>query len=462
MDKTKNYSFLIGGKNYKIILNDKREIDDFQLDIFFASDESSLSTINFDYLGYILIRDGPGSISNELGIIDSIIYGLANTNIYFLSIDKKESYSLNITIHLQNLSCKQLKGYLLICISSTNDYSRIGLFDFNNKHIEQAHTIDIPSSSGGYLYDTLERNNKIYCAKRGDGQINCGIIISHDNNDINIGPQDLTLSSQYATQYCDTKDCNFINFFSEYIFCCSCNDYIICTRFRHDFNKITDFVLSSEGKNSFLSIINNINYLSILFLNENDIYEKNIYPPNCKNISKEINEKIEINIKEFSDIKKDSNYYLIFEEFNPEILNISLSQGDCIRNIPCNLSSNEMNINFILKQDNLLDNNISIVYTISNEETYSSTCLINLIINQTKNIFSNEDNEFYLNKTNEIINIIKTDWNTEYKTLKTLIINQSNEFILEREISNSEFRNKILKNISSFVNSSNIINGNNF
>ena len=85
---------------------------------------------------------------------------------------------------------------------------------------------------------------------------------------------------------------------------------------------INYIILSNEGENSFLTIINNINYLSILFLNGENIYKKNIYPPICKNITKEIYEEVEINL----DIKNDSNYFLNFKEFDEEILIIKLNE----------------------------------------------------------------------------------------------------------------------------------------
>ena len=89
---------------------------------------------------------------------------------------------------------------------------------------------------------------------------------------------------------------------------------------------INYIILSNEGENSFLTIINNINYLSILFLNGENIYKKNIYPPICKNITKEIYEEVEINLSEFLDIKNDSNYFLNFKEFDEEILIIKLNE----------------------------------------------------------------------------------------------------------------------------------------
>lgn len=104
------------------------------------------------------------------------------------------------------------------------------------------------------------------------------------------------------------ENCDFIEFLSEYLFCCACRDHVICTRFDHNFNIINHFKLSNEGENSDLTILNNINYISIIFNNGYDtyqsIYMKNIYPPYCKNISKYIIEEIEIDFQELFDKKK--------------------------------------------------------------------------------------------------------------------------------------------------------------
>ena len=449
-----------------------------------------------------------------------------------------------------NLSCKQLEGYLIICIFTSDANIKVSIFNCDRECNEEIkETLFSSPSYDGFLYDTLQKKRKIFCIKTDVGQINCGSINFEDNSKILL-EQSFSLSTEYNTQNCDTRDCNFTEFFSEYLLCCLCDNYIICTRFTHNFYKISDFVLNIFGKNSLLTIISNSNYLSILFLNDNNIYKKNIYPSNCKNISKEIDKEVEINIKELLDFKKDSNYYLIFEDFNSGILTINLNQKDCTSKIFYELNSDDDNLNVILKKNNIINNYIE--YTISSEMAYNSTCSINLIINQTQKI-SNEDNTIktsiiYESKTNlnenkieptsldTIKNILKTDLYTEYnnfimnsnkrnysveleETSKTShnlcfescetcegtpeynennkIINQKcleckngyyfefqtkncyNHSIIEQgyyfsfndsmyhkcdiiEMSKSDFKNQILKNISSFVNSTNIINGSNF
>ena len=55
---------------------------------------------------------------------------------------------------------------------------------------------------------------------------------------ITINESFFDLSSHYSISDCNTENCNFIDFCSEYLFCCACSDYIVCTRFKYNFEKI--------------------------------------------------------------------------------------------------------------------------------------------------------------------------------------------------------------------------------
>ena len=142
------------------------------------------------------------------------------------------------------------------------------------------------------------------------------VIIYPDNYKFLFG-NPLRLSNYYNALNCNTNNCDFILFNNEYLFCCSCNNYIICTRLNSDFNVINNFKLNSEGENSYIKIMNNINFLSIFFYknNDNSLYKKNIYPPTCNNIYKDLFRETKINIIEFFERKPDTNYKLTFDEF---------------------------------------------------------------------------------------------------------------------------------------------------
>ena len=268
------------------------------------------------------------------------------------------------------------------------------------------------------LYDTLEPNLKIFCSKsEGSNYILLQklIIESNANDEYTISPKDLTLSTQYDSNSCDIKYCKFIEFLTEYLFCCSCTDYIKCTRFTLDFIEVNHFILNIEGENSFLSIINNVNYFSILFLNGNSLYKKNIYQTYCGDTNKDIYQEIEININRLVGLKIDSNYFLMFDGFDPEILMIKYNEEIIQINQTINLiyesNSDEVNFKFILKNGNTLDNSVlNIFYTISNEPNYFSTCSINLNIksdDSTKistNIYDNQqiENSIAINNISQV------------------------------------------------------------
>ena len=76
--------------------------------------------------------------------------------------------------------------------------------------------------------------------------------------------------------------------------------------------------------------MDNINYLSIFFYKDDDrsLYKKNICPPTCNNINKDLYEVVEINEQEFFERKQDTNYYISFYEFNTEKIAIKYNNGN--------------------------------------------------------------------------------------------------------------------------------------
>ena len=395
VDKSKNYYLLTENSRYKVLLNESNEIVDLEsVDL--------ISQINQYYLGYFIEKDSSQSISNEFGIKESIIYGLNENGIYFYSTSKDKLYNFEYindgNIDDKSLSCEEIENNYFICIFYLGYYLELKIINCNNDKCDEISSSDnlFESYDDGIIYNTLEINMKLVCGKVSvSNQIDCVNILINDNYKI-IKNDFFSLPIKYNSDDCDIKYCNFINFLSEYLFCCSCNNYIICTRITLDFTIKDNFILYIEGQNSFLKIINNINYLSILFLNGNNIYIKNIYPPNCKNISKDIVQEIEIDITEFFDIKIESNHFLLFEDFNSEILTIKLNEKiiDASSEINLNSESNfdEISFKFILINENLENNVLNIIYKIRIEETYSSICSINFIINHSYNNIETQNN----------------------------------------------------------------------
>ena len=413
-DKSNNYFLLAELSRYKILLNDENEIYDL------VNDDFILDHNLYYYFGYILLK---GSRKNE--IIDSIIYGLNNNGIYFYSTSRDQIYSFEHSyvgnIENNSLSCEQIEYNYFICILGSVNNLQIKTikcdYDVNDKCKEiVSYDGELTNYYDGFIYNTLHNNIKVFCFKMGViNKIDCSTLIIIDNSQI-IKGDNFNLPSGYSPDSCEVKNCKFIDVLNEYLFCCACNDYIICTRLTLDFEIINTFYLSCEGENSFLGIINNINYFSILFLNGKSIYKKDIYPPNCNDITKEIYQEVEINIKELFDRKKDDNYFIIFEDFNSEVLAIKSNEESIQSGIKIFLdfdsNPDEISFKFILNKDNLRgNNNLNIKYTIENEEKYSSTCSMNLIVN------SNSDNKLkidnYFRKLNEYSSEVNSEFDIE-------------------------------------------------
>ena len=130
---------------------------------------------------------------------------------------------------------------------------------------------------------------------------------------------------------------------------------------------IKEFNLPIQGKNSYLSVKNFTNYITIFFNNdENKVYEYYIYYPNCSNNSFTIinslnenrNEEDIIRIKKFF-LVKSNKYYMKFENTPDEIghflLNNTKINSD-IGKIP--IESDNLILDFIVNDKILAYNKI--------------------------------------------------------------------------------------------------------
>ena len=93
MDKSKNYFLLTEGLRYYINLNEENEFYDI-------SDADSILEIDFFYIGYILEKTSDDD-SVEFDILDTVIYGLKDGNIYFNSTSN--SFFFNMNLHIMEI-----------------------------------------------------------------------------------------------------------------------------------------------------------------------------------------------------------------------------------------------------------------------------------------------------------------------------------------------------------------------
>ena len=79
---------------------------------------------------------------------------------------------------------------------------------------------------------------------------------------------DITITSNIFNE----KKCYFSQFNSEYLFCCLIAEYIKCYRINpNNYKIIKVFNIQIIGTNSYLTIKNNSDYITIFFMNEYNI-----------------------------------------------------------------------------------------------------------------------------------------------------------------------------------------------
>ena len=219
----------------------------------------------------------------------------------------QKNYPVNIGDIEEHISCKILESSLYICSFSINNQIKLGIFEFGYKKIFNNYkfekileqNIDLFSTHNhAILNDIPEKYDKILCAKnKNSNWIECCYIITPNLDWLNIilnrpSFQVGKLNYYYESLSFKIDNCYFTGFYSEYLFCCGEENYINCYRINEKFELINQFQIKMVGKNSYLTIINNKDYASLFYMNENEFdkntYEYIIYPPNCTNISDEI------------------------------------------------------------------------------------------------------------------------------------------------------------------------------
>ena len=190
------------------------------------------------------------------------------------------------------LSCKIYKNDYFICAFNSVNFFRICLF-FCQINTDVCYELfckfeGIQGIYNAFLYDTLDSNVKVLGFQLNtNNQLQwTGITINPDFDDFNLNSNFFDLPYDYKSFFCDTKNCDFIQFNSEYLLCCSCSNYILCSRLSLNFKTINNFKLDSSGTNSYTKIMNNRDYISIFFYKVDDrsLNKKNIYIPICPKI----------------------------------------------------------------------------------------------------------------------------------------------------------------------------------
>ena len=358
----------------------------------------------------------PGCLSrieeNEI-----IIYGKSGTSkIIFSFLRKPVAFSVDLVSYFSSIedrmSCRvysngqyicaivanykvyvcllsQVKGLLL-----TNEMSLLSVSGFNDL---------LSNHTEVNLYDMNLDNYKLCCAVNiGTNYMEClYFIVSFKNtfsitkctNDVSVsmGPYIISFPVDPNTN----GDCLLSGFINELIFCCGGKNFIRCARLKTDFTYITSFDLNFPEENSKLSIFSNgPTYGSIFFLNKNSeerLYEYFIYLPTCKDLNftiivyhsiNEDNIGNEVDLSTIFTSDTNTKYYLEFEVVPDDYGDLLINNETIIfgNNSKFLLEEGKSYIlDFISTNDNVI-NNFQIPFIISIEETYSSSCTMNLTI----------------------------------------------------------------------------------
>ena len=275
------------------------EINTYKYYCVFFTDPSNNNYMYYDYYpGYLQIigiiptfvrpnyqfsfTSPPSIIGSMEDINDAILYGYRPNMIYFLYIINR--ISANIIASLKKLtSCKILKNYQKYLCACNSNYDKIDLYILSyyshSLHSDKYYN-SIPELNGyidGYLYDTLNLTNKILCAKQKDNiEVNCWLC----NISLTDFSYELNKLSEisFETYNYRENDCYLDNINSTYLFCCGRINGLTCFQMDLNFNMITYDELNINGNISYISIINEVNILNIIFMNTIIINEnKNNY-----------------------------------------------------------------------------------------------------------------------------------------------------------------------------------------
>ena len=232
------------------------------------------------------------------------------------------------------------------------------------------------------LYDTGDDNNKLLCAIK--DKILChilkfdvdfhilGLYFSYTINIENI-------FSYSATLLMNKDNCYFIEFNSEYLFCCANGDKISCQRKNKNLELINKFEINPQlpGNKYNLTIENNEDHAILKFINEKDkniyLYKYYIYLPECGDSIKEVENFENVELELFKR-RTNTKYYIKFT-------NLQSINGIIKKN---NREINRDNAEVIENSDRIFfessnQDNKQINYEILIEETYSQICTIQLI-----------------------------------------------------------------------------------
>ena len=340
-----------------------------------------------------------GIVKND----DLIIYGFSNLrgDIFFASMSRENYASIYRDNLNDKLSCKFIEEESFICAINFDSYLHLCCFKYHiNEGDSEDDSLSIYENSLHFyqnfvthfgLYDTDNNNFKLLCCNL-DNYIQRSIfeptIIAQNNVEHEFMEENLYF---YTSEAFSEKNCYFIPFNSEYLFCCAVLNYIECYKIDPETKLSNDgFNISVPGDNSHLTIKTSDEYVAFFFMNNfndiNQIYEYYIYIPECQDreyiIVDSLNENKSENelekIGNLINIKTNSYYFQLKnqdDEFGYFTLNGNRVTGRML------ISNNDYILDFIVTKNDKESQYMKIFqYTVSVEEqeAYSKECQISI------------------------------------------------------------------------------------
>ena len=308
----------------------------------------------------------------------------------------------------EQISCKFIRSARYVCAYFLNNIlkvsnimlkyistSRKQLEILESKQVDECQNFD-----NLILYDTDKEFYKVLCcSKKITKEKKCIAIYAYFvhyydqyNNNNNYIEHDLqlkNLKTSYTISLSQTHECYFNDFYNEFLLCCGKNNAINCYRNNvNNFGLINQFSISLSGIITNIIITNKGNHVIISYKNEtstnNYLYNYYIYPPQCRDISKKINayQSFEINLLDLFEKKTNTKYYIRFHNL-PSVFGIIRIDEEIINSIEQKKELKpERDKLYFISNSYQITNNYDIIFDISIEETYSSTCKIILTINE--------------------------------------------------------------------------------
>ena len=401
-DESNNYYLFIEYNFFQLILSNENEIQSLSNKKTFPN--------NIQFMGYIKLFEHSGEMPQIGGKCkipqnEIVLYGKTIQNIiyfYFISEDNQKNpnvFTASFGMIEGTINCKLIKENVFICVCYEAPKFKLKILahvytGINAKGLVNEDSIDVPGFSNHdnpILYDTSNSYYKILCAReKTNNNIECISLYIEAEYSISSSYSSISfyniLNNNYQAIYSYKEDsCNYTVIDSEYLICCGGTDKIMCDRKDTDFNLINSFTLNHTGKITNITFEiddNNIKILySIILEEESNIYEYNIYIPECINQRSIITsfQTARLNLNELFTRRTNSKYYISLDNFPERGVSVKLNDNAYIQNDRQLLDIND-NYLYIISEDGLKIKNHIINFNISIEETYSKTCQISFTV----------------------------------------------------------------------------------